>query len=110
MGGWAIHYKKNKDALPVIEILLQEMNFRKYFAVNYDPHHVISQRRQLNKNKAFEHRVVEGLSGRDNWMEYQTRVKDAEALHENPLAIMKSTAIIVPTPRKIEMVGKRTHS
>ena len=38
--------------LPVVESLLQEMDFKKDFFVNYDPQHVISQRRQMNKNKA----------------------------------------------------------
>ena len=86
------------------------MNFKKDTTVNYDPLHVISQRRQLNKNKAFEHRVVEGLVGKSNWMDYQTQMKDTEALQENTLAIMKSTTIIIPTPSKVEMAGKRTHS
>ena len=36
---------KNKFALPVVESMLHGMNFKKYFAVNYEPHHVISQRR-----------------------------------------------------------------
>ena len=64
---------KNKVALPVVEILPMDMNFKKSFAVNYDPHHVISQRRQLNKNKEFEHPKVEGLTERTNWMDYQDR-------------------------------------
>ena len=33
---------KIKVALTVVEILLQEMNFKKSIAVNYDLHHVIS--------------------------------------------------------------------
>ena len=41
---------KNKAALPVVEGLLQKMNFKKDILVNYEPHHIISQRRQLNKN------------------------------------------------------------
>ena len=60
MGGWFIHYK-NKPALSVIEILLQEMNYRKCFGANYGSRHIISQIRQMNKNKEFEHQVVEGL-------------------------------------------------
>ena len=68
---------KNKAALPVVESLLQEMNFNKAFAVNYDPHHVISQRRYMNKRKAFEHKLVEGLADRADWMEYQIHMKDA---------------------------------
>ena len=46
---------KNKVSLLVIEGLLQDMNFMKASKINYDPHHIISQRRQQNKNKAFDH-------------------------------------------------------
>ena len=42
---------KNMATLHVVEGLLWEMNFKKATQVNYDPHHNISQRRQLNKNK-----------------------------------------------------------
>ena len=45
----------------VIEKLLEVMDFQKKQKVNYDPHHIISQRKQLNKNKPFDHHTVEGL-------------------------------------------------
>ena len=64
----------------------------------------------MNKNREFEHQVVVGLDEKDNWMDYQIEMKDAEALRENPSAIVKSTTIIIPTPSKVEMVGRRTHS
>ena len=85
------------------------MNLKKYFAVNFDPRHIISQRRKLNKYNPFEH-LVEGLAERDNWMEYQVHMKYAEVLQENPLAIIKSTEVITPTPSKAGMPGNRTHS
>ena len=37
------------------------MDFQKEQKVNYDPHHIISQRKKSNKNKPFYHQVVEGL-------------------------------------------------
>ena len=46
---------KGKSALPIIEIMLREMGFPVEVVVNYDPHHVILNRRQANKNKPFEH-------------------------------------------------------
>ena len=46
---------KNKASLPLVEGLLQDMNFMKATKINYDPHHIISQRRKQNKNKSFEH-------------------------------------------------------
>ena len=52
---------KNKSALLVIEKLLEVMDFQKEQRINYDPHHIISQRKQPNKNKPFDHQVVEGL-------------------------------------------------
>ena len=53
---------------------------------------------------------MEVLAERDNWMEYHTQIKDAKVLQENPLTIMKSTVVIICTPSKVEMAGKRTHS
>ena len=52
---------KNKSALMVVENLLEIMDFQKEKIINYDPHHIISQRKQSNKNKPFDHQVVEGL-------------------------------------------------
>ena len=52
---------KNRSALLVIEKLLEVMDFQKEKKVNYDPHHIISHRKQLNKNKPFDHQIVEGL-------------------------------------------------
>ena len=63
---------KNKYPLPIVEGLLQYMNFMKVTKINYDPHHIISHSRKQNKNKAFDHQEIEGLAQRDNLMEYQT--------------------------------------
>ena len=38
-----------------------DMGFQTTIAINYDPHHIISIRKQVNKNKTFEHQEVEGL-------------------------------------------------
>ena len=51
---------KNKSALPMIEILLNEMGFLIESSINYDPHHVISNRRHAMKRKHFEHDEVVG--------------------------------------------------
>ena len=37
------------------------MDFQNEQRINYDPHHIISERNQSNKNKPFDHQVVEGL-------------------------------------------------
>ena len=48
--------------------------------INYDPHHIISQRRKQNKNKAFDHQEIEGLAQKANLMEYQPKVESLEIL------------------------------
>ena len=53
---------KRKVALPVIENLLKDMVFPTSTAINYDPHHIITIRKQVNKNNPFEHEEVEGLA------------------------------------------------
>ena len=45
----------------IVEKLLENMDFQKEQKVNYDPYHIISQRKQENKNKPFDHQAIEGL-------------------------------------------------
>ena len=58
---------KINAALPVLERFLKEMGFQIATAINYDPHHIISIRKQVNKNNPFEHQEVEGLAESENW-------------------------------------------
>ena len=53
---------KNKGALVFIEKLLESMDFQREQRVNYDPYHIISLRKQANKNNPFDHQVIEGLN------------------------------------------------
>ena len=69
---------KNKVALPIIESMLIEMGFLVEASINYDPHHVISNRRQANKNKPFEHYEVVGIYEQANWMDYPKDIKDGK--------------------------------
>ena len=55
----------------VIEKLLEVMDFQKEQRRNYDPHHIISQRKQLNKNKPFDHQIVEGLDKIENLANFE---------------------------------------
>ena len=52
---------KNKAYLQVIDGFLQDMNFMKAAKINYDPHHIISQRRKHNRNKELDNQEMEGL-------------------------------------------------
>ena len=45
-------------------------------AINYDPHQVISKRRQENKNNPFEHTEVAGLREEANWQDYPNKTPD----------------------------------
>ena len=92
----------------MIEGLLQDMNFMKASKINYDPHHIISHRREHNKNKAFDHQEIEGLVERANLMEYQSSVESSERLQLNPSHLMKSSSMLVPTPSKVEITNKRS--
>ena len=47
------------------------MEFQKEEKMNYDPHQIISQRRQLNKNKPFDHQVIEGLDKMANIFSFE---------------------------------------
>ena len=98
---------KNKVSLLVVEGLFRDMNFKNPTKINYDPHHITSHRRQHNKNKSFEHQEIEGLADRYNLMDYQSDMEDSGNLLENASATMKETTMIVPTPNKIEINGKR---
>ena len=69
---------ENKSALLVIEKLLEVMDFKKEEKVNYDPHHIISQRKQLNKNKPFDHQIVEGLDKMANLSNFEENIEANE--------------------------------
>ena len=69
---------KSKVSFPIMDNLLKEMRFQRFPTINYDPHHVISIRRQVNKNKPFEHYEVEGMSESANWTYYTQVVKNEE--------------------------------
>ena len=68
----------SKESLPTIESMLIEMGFSMESSVNYDPHHIISDRRKENKNKPFEHSEVAGLSGATNWIDNPNDSNDGE--------------------------------
>ena len=46
---------KSRTSLPLVDSLLKSMGFSLGHAINYDPHQIISKRRQANKRKPFEH-------------------------------------------------------
>ena len=60
------------------------MDFQKLQIQNYDRCQVISQRSQQNKNKSFEHQMIEGMDKFDNLLSFK---QDHEEINEE---IMKT--------------------
>ena len=53
-------------------------------AINYDPHQIISKRRQANKNNPFEHIEIVGLREEANWEDYPNYItKDISMQRES---------------------------
>ena len=63
----------------IVEKILEAMEFEKMERLNYDPRQTISQRRQQNKNKAFEHQSVERMDKIVNLLEFE---EDYEGVKE----------------------------
>ena len=64
---------KCRASIPIIENLLRSMGFSLGASINYDPHQVISKRREENKNKPFEHTEVVGIREAANWEDYTNK-------------------------------------
>ena len=108
----------------MIESLLKEIGFKTTTAINYDPHLIISLRKQVNKNNPFEHQEVEGLVENENWSDYPLVMQNEEDIQQgstslvqdisitqlDPLVIMSTTKIITPIASHSEMTNKRTFS
>ena len=77
---------KRKSTFPMIENMLREMVFSVESSINYDPHHIISDRRKANKNKQFEHFEVAGLSKVENWIDYPKDINNGENIQEYSLS------------------------
>ena len=73
----------------MIEILLKETGFLAEAAINYDPHHVISNRRQALKRKPFEHDEVDGLEEAANWSNYPHETQKDTDMHEGSASSLK---------------------
>ena len=89
---------KNKGALVFIEKLLGSMEFQKDPRVNYDPHHVISLRKQENKNKPFDHQVIEGMSEAANLSHFTEIPRSDESASIIPVTtsqVMESPNILI---------------
>ena len=74
------------------------MDFQNEPKINYDPHHVISLRKQANKNKPFDHQSIEGLAEKANWLQFTEISKFDEDAHTVPVTssqIAEGTSIMI---------------
>ena len=75
---------KNKGAFPMVEGLLRELGFETKPTINYDPHQVISNRRNAQKRNPFKHEEVVGLAEAANWSNYLKEAPKIVVLDEDP--------------------------
>ena len=64
---------KNKGALKMVEGLLRDLGFQTEPAIKYDPHQVISNRRNAQKRKDYKQEEFVGLEEVSNWSNYPRR-------------------------------------
>ena len=74
-----------------IEKWLGSMEFQKEPRVNYDPHHIISLRKKENKNKPFDHQVIEGLSETANLSHFMEIPRSDESASVIPVTVSQVT-------------------
>ena len=55
--------------------------------MNYDPYHIISLRKQANKNNPFDHQVVEGLNEVANLFHFMEILGSNENTSNRPVAV-----------------------
>ena len=82
MGNWPFYCQK-KISLTKGRNSTQRERFEMEVAIDYDPHHIISNRRKANKSKPFEHVEVVGLVERANWMTYPRETNSDEDMPKN---------------------------
>ena len=74
---------KSRFYLPIIDNMLKSMGFSLGTTINYEPHQVISRRRQENNNKSFEHNEVAGLREVANWEDYPDKSPDIVSMEQD---------------------------
>ena len=74
-----------------VEKLLESMDFQREQRVNYDPYHIISLRKQANKNNPFDHQVVEGLDEIANLFHFMEIPRSDENTSSRPVTVSQMT-------------------
>ena len=88
------------------------MGFQKDVVVNYDPHHIISIRREVNKNWPSKHNEIAGMAESVNWLDYphETQMdldmqKDSTSSVQEISSTQPDPSSIVPVVEKITPIG-----
>ena len=103
---------KNRVSFPVVENLLKEIGFQTDAAANYDFHHIISIKIQVNKNKPFEHHEIVGMDKSSNWMDYPHETQRNEDMQQGSTSSIREASSkqlgpssIVPAAEKITPIS-----
>ena len=80
----------------MIKSLLKEMGFFIEVVINYDPHHVISNRRQALKRKPFEHEEIVGLADVSSWFDYPKENPKDTDMQEDSNSSIREIYLLMP--------------
>lgn len=61
---------KSRASLSSLQQIMKDMGFPSKAAVNYDPHHILSERRKTTNRKGYEHFELAGMAETENLLEY----------------------------------------
>ena len=77
------------------------MRFLIYLVVNYDPHHVISNRRKALKRKLFKHEKIVVLADVANWSDYPKEAPKDVDMHEDSNSPIREVVSLFPDISKL---------
>ena len=94
----------------MIERLLKEMGFFTKPAVNYDPHHVISNIIKSLKRKPFEHKEIVGLADVGNWSDYPKETPKDTDVQEDSNYYVREIYSLLPNISKLILAAENITS
>jgi hypothetical protein len=99
---------KSKSAISIVEGLLGEMNFRKGHKENYDPHHVVYEKRKHLRSAPYQHQPnpildkIENQESREEVKPFLVIPKQTGEQEENPPSIMQTPLNKNETNKRIQ--------
>ena len=85
----------------MIESMLKEMGLSIEPIVNYDPHHVISNRRKAVKLKPFERKEIVGLADATNCNDYPKEEPKDTNMQEDSNSSVREISSLLPNISKL---------